>query len=96
MNTYELTVILRSNAKTEETKAAVLQTLTKHQITVKEDQSWGTKRLAYSIDDERDGHYLHLIVECAPKSINELDKEFHINREVLRHMAVLVQGKKSA
>ena len=96
MNTYELTVILRSNAKTEETKATVKTILEKHHVTVKEDQSWGMKRLAYSINEEKDGFYMFLIVESEPKDINALGADFHVNKEILRHMAVNIQGAKTA
>jgi small subunit ribosomal protein S6 len=96
VRTYELTVILRTGAKTEDTKTAVKNILTKHGITIKEDQSWGVKKLAYSINEEKDGYYLHLIVESEEKAINALTTDFHVNREILRHMAVVRQDTKSA
>ena len=96
MRTYELTVILRTGAKTEETKAAVSSILAKNGITVKEDQSWGVKRLAYAIDEEKDGYYMHLIIEADPNAVTGLATEFRVNREILRHMAVVRQDKKTA
>ncbi|HEY1406735.1 MAG TPA: 30S ribosomal protein S6 [Spirochaetota bacterium] len=96
MRTYELTVILRSGAKTEETKNTVKEILSKHGITIKEDQSWGLKRLAYAIDEEKDGVYMNLLVEAEPSSIGTIAPDFHVNREILRHMAVVRQDVKSA
>ena len=96
MRTYELTVILRSGAKTEDSKTAVKNILSKHGISIKEDQSWGLKRLAYAIDEEKDGFYMHLIVDAEPKAIAQLDTDFRINREILRHMAVVRQDTKTA
>ncbi|MGL4369330.1 MAG: 30S ribosomal protein S6 [Spirochaetota bacterium] len=96
MRTYELTVILRTGAKTEETKTTVNNILAKHGVTVKEDQSWGLKRLAYAIDEEKDGYYMHLVIEADPKAITALETDFHVNREILRHMAVVRQDKKTA
>ena len=96
MRTYELTVILRTGVKTEETKTAVKNTLSKHGITIKEDQSWGVKKLAYPINEEKDGYYLHLLVESEEQAINTLSADFHVNREILRHMAVVRQDPKSA
>jgi small subunit ribosomal protein S6 len=96
VRTYELTVILRTGAKTEESKTAVKNILSKHGITIKEDQSWGVKKLAYSINEEKDGYYLHLIVESDEKAINTISADFHVNREILRHMAVVRQDPKSA
>jgi len=96
VRTYELTVILRTGAKTEETKTAVQNILAKHGITVKEDQSWGVKKLAYAIDEEKDGFYMHLLIEADPKNVTNLDKDFRVNREILRHMAVVRQDQKTA
>jgi small subunit ribosomal protein S6 len=96
VRTYELTVILRSGAKTEDTKGVVKEILAKHGITVKEDQSWGLKRLAYSINEEKDGFYMHLIVESDAKAISAIDTDFRVNKEILRHMAVVQQPVKTA
>jgi len=96
VRSYELTVILRTGAKTEETKNTVKEILTKHGISIKEDLSWGVKRLAYSIEEEKDGYYMHLVVEAEPKSIGTISGDFHVNKEILRHMAVVRQDPKSA
>lgn len=96
MRTYELTVILRTGAKTEDSKTAVKNILTKHGISIKEDLSWGVRRLAYAIDEEKDGFYMNLNVEADPKAIAQLDVDFRINREVLRHMAVVRPDAKTA
>ena len=96
MRTYELTVILRTGAKTEETKTAVKNILEKHGITVKEDQSWGVKKLAYAIDEEKDGFYMHLLVEADPKAVMSIDVDFRVIKDILRHMAVVRQDKKTA
>ena len=96
MRTYELTVIVRSGAKTEDSKTAVKNILSKSGITTKEDFSWGLKRLAYAIDEEKDGYYLNLIVDAEPKAIAALDAEFRLNREILRHMAVVRPAVKTA
>lgn len=96
MRQYELTVILRSNAKTEDTKATVKNILAKHNITLKEDLSWGVRRLAYPIQEQNDGFYMHLIVEADSNSINTISGDFHVEREILRHMAVVRPDVKSA
>jgi small subunit ribosomal protein S6 len=93
---YELTVILRSGAKTEDSKTAVKNILAKNSVTIKEDVSWGLKRLAYAIDEEKDGVYLNYNVEAEPKAIAALDAEFRLNREILRHMAVVRPDEKTA
>lgn len=96
MRTYELTVILRTGVKIEETKTAVKNTLTKHGITIKEDLSWGNKKLAYPINEEKDGYYMHLLVESEEQAINTIGTDFQVNREILRHMSVVRQDPKSA
>jgi len=96
VRTYELTVILRSGAKTEETKNSVKEILSKRGITIKEDQSWGLKRLAYAIDEQKEGFYMFLIVEADPSSIGLIGADFHVNKEILRHMAVVRQDVKTA
>jgi small subunit ribosomal protein S6 len=96
VRTYELTVILRTGAKTEDSKTAVKNTLSKHGISIKEDQSWGQRRLAYPINEEKDGFFMHLLVDADQKAINAIGADFHVNREILRHMAVVRQDTKSA
>lgn len=96
MRTYELTVILRTGAKTEDTKTAVKNILAKNSITTKEDFSWGLKKLAYAIDEEKDGVYMNLVIEADPKAVAALDADFRLNRDILRHMAVVRQEAKTA
>ncbi len=49
-------------------------------------ETWGRKRLAYSIDKEWNGFYLLQELDVEPEKIKELDKKLKLHKQVLRHL----------
>jgi small subunit ribosomal protein S6 len=49
----------------------------------------GKKRLAYEINDFRDGYYTLLDVNAPNEAINEFDRLMKINEDVLRFMTIV-------
>ena len=93
MNRYELTVILRNQEK----DALVVKTkeiLEKHNAVIEKDESWGTKRLAYQIDGEREGYYFFAIVQSLPEAVKKITTEFGINTGILRSLFVKLPNLK--
>lgn len=95
MNSYELTVILRTK-ESEPLTTKVKEILSKHGISIVKDESMGNKRLAYEIDGERDGHYLFYYIEAAPEAVKKVIADFNLNSDILRFLFVKAKMKTAA
>ncbi|WMM24684.1 30S ribosomal protein S6 [Tissierella sp. MB52-C2] len=47
---------------------------------------WGTRKLAYLIDDIAEGYYVLINFEGTPEVIKELDRVARISDSIMRHM----------
>ena len=90
MRTYEVLYILTPQVPEEE--ATALQTEFKRVAestgaTLKNEEAWGRRRLAYPIQKFNEGVY-HLFVFESGSSLAELDRRMRNSDRVLRHMIV--------
>lgn len=91
MRKYEIMYIIRPNIEDEAKKALVERfnsILTDNGAEVVEAKDWGKRRLAYEINDFRDGYYQLLNVNAQPAAIEEFDRLARINEDIIRHIAV--------
>ncbi len=49
---------------------------------------WGKRRLAYEIDDYREGYYVVVDMNCEPAVTNEVTRVMRITDSILRHIIV--------
>ena len=89
---YEIMYIIRPNID-EEAKTALVerfnQILKDNGTEVLESKEWEKRRLAYEINDFREGIYHILKVSSDnAKGIDEFDRLAKINADMLRHMIV--------
>ncbi len=90
MRTYEVLFILSPQVPEEEAK-----TLTEEfkriaestGATLKNEEAWGRRRLAYPIQKFNEGVY-HLFVFESENSLSELDRRMRNSDRILRHMIV--------
>lgn len=92
---YEILYIIRPDLEEEAKQELVSrfdQILTNNGTEVVESKDWAKKRLAYEINDYREGVY-HLITATAAdaKGIDEFERLARINRDILRHMIVKIE-----
>lgn len=87
MNKYELTVIVR-NRETEAVKEKVKEILQRNDASITLEDHWGTKKLAYEIDREREAFYMFMNIEANPSAINKIEKEFGLESDILRNLFV--------
>ncbi|EKB56541.1 30S ribosomal protein S6 [Falseniella ignava] len=92
---YEIIYIIRPDLNDDEKKELVERfdgILTDNGTTIEESADWGKRRLAYEINDYREGVY-HLIHATANDSrgIDEFDRLARINRGILRHLITRVE-----
>ncbi len=94
MRTYELTVILHPK-HIEEGKQVFADIVQKYGITIKKDEDWGHKRLAYPIEEQAEGFYLFKTVETKPEHVRDITHEFQISTAILRSMFVVIEPEKA-
>ena len=90
MRTYEVLFILSPQVAEEEATTLVSELKSvaeKTGATLKNEEAWGRRRLAYPIQKFNEGNY-HLFVFEAEGSLSELDRRMKNSDRILRHMIV--------
>ena len=90
MRTYEVLFILSPQVPEEEATALITEfrgVAEKTGATLKNEEPWGRRRLAYPIHKFNEGHY-HLFVFESEGSLAELDRRMKNSDRILRHMIV--------
>jgi small subunit ribosomal protein S6 len=95
VNNYELTVILR-NKDIDALKEKLNGILSKHEVVIVKDESWGQKRFAYEIDGERAGFYFIANIQAKPDSVAKLNADFKLNTDILRYFFIKMKMGKTA
>lgn len=91
MRAYETLFILKPDLEEEAITAAIerLTTLIQNNNgTVEQVNRWGKKRLAYEIQDYREGYYTLVLFQGEPETAKELDRVMRLSDEVMRHIIV--------
>lgn len=47
---------------------------------------WGKRSLAYEINDKKEGYYFIINFNSEPEFVNELERQFKLNDDVIRHI----------
>ena len=90
MRTYEVLFILSPQVPEEEATALHTELrgiAEKTGATLKNEEAWGRRRLAYPIQKFTEGNY-HLFVFESESSLAELDRRMKNSDRILRHMIV--------
>ncbi|HFU6608762.1 30S ribosomal protein S6 [Bacillus cereus group sp. TH43LC] len=96
MRKYEIMYIIRPGVEEETQKALVERfagVLTNNGAEIINTKEWGKRRLAYEINDLREGFYMILNVNANAEAINEFDRLAKINEDILRHIVVKEEEK---
>lgn len=91
MRKYELMYIIRPNLEEAATKELVERfntILTDNGAEIEKTEEKGKRRLAYEINDFREGYYVLLNVNAPIEAINEFTRLAGINENLLRHIVV--------
>lgn len=91
MKKYEIMYIIRPNIE-DEAKQAVVERfdniLTSEGAEIIESKDWGKRRLAYEIEEFRDGFYRLIHANANPEAVQEFDRLAKISGDIIRHMIV--------
>ncbi|MCM3638783.1 MULTISPECIES: 30S ribosomal protein S6 [Bacillales] len=91
MRKYEIMYIIRPTVEDEAKKALITRfddILTSNGAEIIESKEWGKRRLAYEIDDLREGYYQLVTANADTAAIDEFTRLANINEAIIRHMAV--------
>lgn len=91
MREYELMYIIQPAIEEEAKKALVerfSEILTSNGAEIIESKEWGKRRLAYEINDFKEGFYQIVKANAETEAINEFTRLANFNEDIIRHMAV--------
>ncbi|WP_373894369.1 30S ribosomal protein S6 [Virgibacillus natechei] len=91
MRKYEIMYIVRPDIE-EEAQTALIERfnkiLTDNGAEIEKVDEKGKKRLAYEIQDYRDGYYVIINFSSDAEAINEFDRQAKFSDDIIRHMAI--------
>lgn len=96
MNLYETTFIVDAQLKEDGWESVIdkYSGIIKQNGTIKQIDRWGVRRLAYEINKQTHGYYVHVIYESAPSVPRELERQFQLDELCMRHLTVVADNPK--
>ncbi len=97
MRHYENLVIVKPTLTAEELEQelkAVEEVITSNGGEIAATDAMGMRKLAYPIQKNERGYYYVVYYTVAPSAINEIERRFRINENLLRFMTVKYDSKK--
>ncbi len=94
MNFYEHTIIARQDASPSQLKQIqekYTKIVQKFEGKVVKTENWGLMNLSYLIKKNRKGNYIHFKIEGNGATVNELEKNEKIDKNLLRYLTVKVK-----
>ena len=94
MNLYEHTIIAKqsfSKSQMESLKEKYSNLIEKNSGEIIKIEDWGLINMAYQIDNNKKGNYIHIKLKGDGKTINELEKKERIDSNLLRFLTVRVK-----
>lgn len=87
---YETIMVLNPKLGEEAAKELVekFKSLISENGTIDSEEEWGTRRLAYEIQDQMEGYYYLINFTSNPAFPAELDRRYKINDGVMRSLIV--------
>lgn len=93
MRCYEHTLIARQDLSPQQAQTLAETysgVITEQGGEVTKNEYWGLRNLAYRINKNRKGHYLHLNLRAPVAAIAELERQEGLSDDVLRYLTVRV------
>mgnify|MGYP002511145059 FL=1 len=91
MRKYEIMYVVQPTIEEDAKKALVERfdnILTENGAEIIESKEWGKRRLAYEINDFREGFYQLVTLNATEEALNEFTRLANINEDIIRHMAI--------
>jgi small subunit ribosomal protein S6 len=94
MPLYECVFIARNDVTQQQVEAiaeSVGAVVTEAGGSIKKQEYWGLRGLAYRIKKNRKGHYMLLGIEAPAPAMHEVERQLGLNEDVLREMTLRVE-----
>lgn len=91
MRKYEIMYIIRPDLEEEAQKSLIerfTKVLTDNGAEIAKVDEKGKKRLAYEINDYRDGYYVLINFSSGEEAVNEFDRLAKFSDDIIRHMTI--------
>jgi small subunit ribosomal protein S6 len=92
---YEAMVILNPNVGEDDLKAAsqrISDQITTRGGQVDKVETWGRRRMFYPIKHTMDGHYVVYSFHSEPQALREMEANWRITDDILRHLITSKEG----
>lgn len=89
MENYEGLFIIKPDIKEEAVlgvQKIITDSVTKNSGTIKKEEVWGKKQLAYPVKKFKEGYYYKLEFMAPTSSITKLEEVYRLNSDILRAM----------
>ena len=89
MNNYEGIFMIKPDLKEEDVKnifKAINDSVINNGGSIKKEESWGKKQLAYPVKKFKEGYYYKLDFTTESTSISKLENAYKLNQDILRTM----------
>lgn len=70
----------------ENNKNFVTTTLSSNNINISEEKDYGQKRLAYLINEKKNGHYFLFNFDTNQNDFSEVEKSFKLQKSILKYL----------
>ena len=91
MRKYELmTIFPVEEDKYKEGLDAVRASLGEFGVEIEKEESYGDRDLCYEVKKQKRGRYLLLIIKANPSKLFEVDRQFKLNKNLLKFMFVKI------
>ncbi|AKG72767.1 30S ribosomal protein S6 [Salinicoccus halodurans] len=91
MRAYEILYVIRPDIEEDAKKALVERfddVLTSNGAEIVESKEWGKRRLAYEIEDYKEGFYQIIKLNSDVAATNEFERLAKISNDIIRHIIV--------
>ena len=89
MNNYEVLFIIKPDLNEESVKLifqTINESIGKVGGSVKKEENWGKRQLAYSVKKFKEGYYYKLDFTAPADAITKLEASYKLNQDILRTM----------
>ena len=91
MRDYEIMYIIRPNIDEEAQKSVIERfsnILTDNGATIDKVDEIGSRRLAYEIENHRDGYYVVINFKGDQDAVNEFERQAKFSDDIIRHIVI--------
>lgn len=95
MSLYELVFVIRQDISSNDVDKITddfIKIITTEGGSIKKNEYWGLRNLAYEINSNKKGHYTLLGFEAAPAVVLELERKIKLSEDVIRYMTLNVES----